>query len=137
MSIQVTCPHCSKTINAPDKFAGKSANCPGCKNAIQIPSADDDFEVPDFGATETVDVGPARIDLAPAGPKSSPYVSPRSASSPDRGELQRVKIVGIRIPFMDVMILVLQMYAVGFVLSLVAFFIFGALMAAVGVRLGP
>ncbi len=51
MPIQVTCPHCSKTINAPDKFAGKTANCPGCKKPIQIPISEQDFVAPDFGAT--------------------------------------------------------------------------------------
>ena len=40
MPISVECPGCSKTINAPDKYAGKSAKCPGCGGAITIPKAD-------------------------------------------------------------------------------------------------
>lgn len=35
--IQARCPGCGKTLNAPDKVAGKSVRCPGCGAAVAIP----------------------------------------------------------------------------------------------------
>jgi hypothetical protein len=131
MPIQVTCPHCSKTISAADRFAGRTASCPSCRKPIEIPAAEAEIEVPDFGAPQSIDVGGAKIDIAPAAPPASPYTSPRTATSGDRGELQRVKIVGIRLPFMDVLILMLQSFAVGVVLSFIiwiALFLFAVML---------
>lgn len=40
MPIKVTCSSCDKTINAPDKYAGKKAKCPGCGERILIQALD-------------------------------------------------------------------------------------------------
>ena len=37
MPISVTCPHCGKQIDAPDRLAGKRAKCAVCKNVIEVP----------------------------------------------------------------------------------------------------
>jgi hypothetical protein len=37
MPIRATCSACRRGINAPDKYAGKSANCPGCGSAVSFP----------------------------------------------------------------------------------------------------
>jgi hypothetical protein len=132
MPIQVTCPHCAKTISAPEKFAGKMASCPACKNPIQVPAADDDMSVPDFSQPQTVEVGPAKVAVEPVAKPASPYASPKSSASSDRSEPQRVKIVGIRVPFVDVLILTLQSFAVGFVIWIVVMIIFTLLAAAIG-----
>jgi hypothetical protein len=48
----VECPHCSRRIRAPENRAGKSAKCPGCKAAIEIPSlAPEPVLAPDFFET--------------------------------------------------------------------------------------
>jgi len=39
MSIPVTCPHCGKSVKAPDSAAGHKAKCPGCQGIIEIPAA--------------------------------------------------------------------------------------------------
>lgn len=75
MPIQVTCPSCSRSFNAPDGAAGKRAKCPKCGSPIDIPApapkeeifdaeadadairpfSDEDFEVeppPQLPATE-------------------------------------------------------------------------------------
>lgn len=39
MPIAVTCSACQKKINAPERYAGKRAKCPGCGAAIAIPVA--------------------------------------------------------------------------------------------------
>lgn len=36
-TIRVECPGCSKTIKAPEKYAGTIAKCPGCGNKLRIP----------------------------------------------------------------------------------------------------
>ena len=132
MPIQVTCPHCSKTISAPDKFAGRNATCPACKNPIEIPSPDDEIEVPDFSQPQTVAVGPAKVEVAPAAPPTSPYAPSGVASTGDHRELQRVKIVGIRLPFMDVLVLVVQAWIIGFVLTVVLWIVMLMFVAAMG-----
>ncbi len=38
MPIQVTC-SCGKSVAAPSKLAGKKVKCPGCKEPLQVPSA--------------------------------------------------------------------------------------------------
>lgn len=40
MSIRVTCDGCGKGIKAPEKYAGKTVNCPNCKGPLQIPPAE-------------------------------------------------------------------------------------------------
>jgi uncharacterized OB-fold protein len=40
MPIPVKCPSCGKSVNAPDKFAGKRVKCPECKSTMEIPASD-------------------------------------------------------------------------------------------------
>lgn len=39
MSIRLQCPGCQKTLNVPEKYAGRSSKCPGCSARIDIPAA--------------------------------------------------------------------------------------------------
>ena len=36
--VKVRCPSCSKTLNVPDKFAGKKVKCPACQGTLTIPA---------------------------------------------------------------------------------------------------
>lgn len=36
-TIRVVCSSCGKGIKAPDEYAGRTVNCPGCKSPIRIP----------------------------------------------------------------------------------------------------
>jgi|GEM_PF-1970984 DNA-directed RNA polymerase subunit M/transcription elongation factor TFIIS len=36
--IKFSCPHCGKSINTPDQYAGKRGKCPGCQQSIPIPA---------------------------------------------------------------------------------------------------
>lgn len=38
--IRFKCKHCKNTIKAKPKYAGKKISCPGCQQAIRVPSAD-------------------------------------------------------------------------------------------------
>jgi tetratricopeptide (TPR) repeat protein len=38
MSIKFQCPHCQKTFQVKDEFAGKRAQCSGCKQVIVVPA---------------------------------------------------------------------------------------------------
>lgn len=49
--IKFSCSQCGKNITAPDHFAGKRGKCPGCKQPVNIPSAEDDVET-EFDAVE-------------------------------------------------------------------------------------
>lgn len=37
MPIHAACPHCAKSIKAPDHLAGKSGKCPSCGGVVPIP----------------------------------------------------------------------------------------------------
>ena len=37
MSFKISCPHCSKTLNAPEDALGKVLPCPVCKQPVTIP----------------------------------------------------------------------------------------------------
>ncbi|MHC4914100.1 MAG: zinc ribbon domain-containing protein [Planctomycetota bacterium] len=39
--MKITCPHCEKTINAPDKYAGRVVKCPGCGGEMELPSLEE------------------------------------------------------------------------------------------------
>lgn len=39
MAIRVSCPTCSKSLSAPDHFAGRNCRCPGCSTSIRLPDA--------------------------------------------------------------------------------------------------
>ncbi len=39
--MEITCPHCDKTIKAPDKYAGKQVKCPGCGGQMELPTLEE------------------------------------------------------------------------------------------------
>ena len=65
MPIKVTCDECSKTINAPDKSAGKTAKCPGCQAPLKIPALEDELNVSDLD--ETIAIPPPKKKSRDAG----------------------------------------------------------------------
>jgi hypothetical protein len=40
MSIEITCPNCSRKLRVRDDKAGRQIKCPGCGDAIPVPAAD-------------------------------------------------------------------------------------------------
>lgn len=57
--MKVTCPKCSKVVQAPDEWAGRKVKCPGCKDMIKLPASQDGsatedlgFDIGSFGALE-------------------------------------------------------------------------------------
>jgi TM2 domain-containing membrane protein YozV len=54
MPIRVSCGNCQRTFDAPDNATGKTAKCPGCGVAIQIPSPE-----PLWSGSETPSTGPS------------------------------------------------------------------------------
>src|SRR5262245_28482854 len=38
MSLKFHCPHCERSLNAPEKLAGRQAKCPNCGNLVAIPN---------------------------------------------------------------------------------------------------
>ncbi len=37
MTQKFTCPHCSRSLNPPDRLLGHTVNCPSCKEKITLP----------------------------------------------------------------------------------------------------
>jgi DNA-directed RNA polymerase subunit RPC12/RpoP len=55
--MKVTCPHCKKSIKAPDEWAGKRVKCPGCRAPVSIPDGsetDEDLEF-DLGSLDAIE----------------------------------------------------------------------------------
>ena len=46
MSFKMSCPHCKKTLNVPEKAFGKTAPCPYCKGQIEVPRSPPQGVVP-------------------------------------------------------------------------------------------
>ena len=34
---KITCPHCKRNLNIPEKYAGQSVKCPACQGVFQVP----------------------------------------------------------------------------------------------------
>ncbi len=71
--IRVRCPHCSRSLKAPDAMAGKAAACPKCGQKVVVPAASD----PEALAT----VPPAGRPAA-SPPKEPPTAKPFAGSPP-------------------------------------------------------
>jgi len=69
--MQVQCPGCQKTLNAPDHLAGKVVKCPGCGGQMQLPAME----------PEMLEVLPAGPDAPPAGDRVEQSSGQRSVSS--------------------------------------------------------
>src|SRR5262249_12610359 len=81
--IRFPCPHCHRTISAPDHVGGKRAKCPGCEQPIDIPATvvEDGFQVvqnpevvSDFEVVDNPVKPPARPVAKPAARKPDPDV---------------------------------------------------------------
>ena len=58
--IKVRCPSCSKTLNVPDKYAGKKVKCPACQGTLTIPVVLEEVVAEEDFAEEVVPVKPRR-----------------------------------------------------------------------------
>jgi len=67
MPIRVICPGCLKGINAPDKYAGHVAKCPGCGTPIKVP-----FAEPATGSLELMSESAPRTPSPPPVKRSKP-----------------------------------------------------------------
>jgi hypothetical protein len=67
--MRIECPHCQKTLNAPDHKAGQVVNCPSCGGQMQLPAASAPAPSPAPGPAATPPA-PAPTPPAPA-PTSS------------------------------------------------------------------
>lgn len=47
--MKVTCPNCQKVLQAPNEWAGRQVKCPGCKQTITLPRAEDSRGPSDLG----------------------------------------------------------------------------------------
>lgn len=78
--IKFSCPHCGKSISAPDQFAGKRGKCPGCQQTMPIPvpsamaaeAPASDFELVDHPRTRpskaAIQTAPPEDDIMDAQP---------------------------------------------------------------------
>ena len=85
--IRVRCPHCSKSLKAPDAMAGKAAACPACRHAMKIPAAPDaDADALAAAAlAERPEANPPKAVPGPracAAPAPSPNLPAQAASLP-------------------------------------------------------
>jgi hypothetical protein len=71
--MRITCPHCEKTINAPDKLAGRVVKCPGCKEEMELPTLE---ELGLAAAPPAPPQAPAPQQRAPAPQQQAPAPPP-------------------------------------------------------------
>jgi len=77
--MRIACPHCGKTVAAPDKYAGKTVKCPGCQGPMQLPA------LPELGQSAPPPPAPAApAPTRPAAAAPRPASAPRSAPPPAR-----------------------------------------------------
>lgn len=84
----VSCPHCKKSMQAPDQLLGKSVKCPSCKKVFKVEPAA--AKVP-VGAG--VGSGPA---VSTPSPSSPPAAAPTSAPSATAAESKSTASVEIK-----------------------------------------
>ena len=61
---KITCPHCKRNLNVPEKHAGQAVKCPACHGAFQVPSS------------EPVLLSPEAVMLDPPPPPPMPTSPP-------------------------------------------------------------
>lgn len=83
MPIQVTCHHCRKRLNAPDKMAGARVKCPNCRAVIEIPRPNEP-EPSLVDLLEEVTAAPpaAAMPKSTGGPSFSAPARPKARSTP-------------------------------------------------------
>lgn len=79
MPIRVVCDGCGRGINAPEKYAGRSAKCPGCGEGIKIPGT------------------------APAKPEAKPQIATKPTAQPPRPKLPAVQEPPTRIVHAEIL----------------------------------
>ncbi len=83
MSVAVTCPHCNRSFQVKDEYAGKQGKCPSCQKVLQVPRASPAGKPP---KTE-----PGRQPQAAPTPAPTPAPQKEAPSAePDQGLGQEV-----------------------------------------------
>jgi len=84
--MKITCPHCEKTINAPDKLAGRVVNCPGCKGEMELPTLEELGLAVQQAAAQQAPAQQAPAQQ-PAAPAPSPAPGGAGGAEPSQEEL--------------------------------------------------
>ena len=102
MTISYSCPYCAHVGQTADKYAGATARCPKCKEAFLMPELEAQPEanmpsvvVQESPAARTQNRSKSRTSGSPSTVKRS---SGRSS-----GGAEPVEVVGVNIPFLDMM----------------------------------
>jgi hypothetical protein len=94
MAISLICPGCHKTINAPEKFAGKKGTCPFCKTLVEI-------RVP---SAANVAAGSDSMIYPPSPPLPQPHTMAASAKPAERKQVAAESTAGVSRPMLIAMI---------------------------------
>jgi len=88
--IRFPCPHCRRSISAPDHVAGKRAKCPGCEQSIDIPATvvEDGFQV----VQNPEVVSEFEVVDNPVKPVVRPVAKP-AARKPDAGVIEDFEVI--------------------------------------------
>jgi hypothetical protein len=57
--MKITCPHCKRTLNVSEKYAGKTAKCPGCEKPFRVEFQESVAIVASVGASPLPEAEPA------------------------------------------------------------------------------
>lgn len=145
MGVKTKCEGCSKTVNAPDTFAGKTSNCPKCGGTLRFPAAapvDDLFDdlIPEAPKVSTMPPEPpAEMQPVSLRDKSQgeamfagevipePAQKPIEISYPPDG--LPVMIKRIKIPLSDALMLIITFWVASLIIAFCLFIlgtVFGA-----------
>lgn len=99
MSITFHCPHCQKAFKVEDRFAGRKAPCPNCKQSLVIPTTNG---VAKSSADATNPASPSRQPAVPSPPpaaKTSP--APSKLPPPSKPAAPEHKPIEFHCPYCD------------------------------------
>jgi hypothetical protein len=91
--ILATCARCGHTLQAPDAYVGRTAKCPSCGEPVRLLDPAASFPVLD---QQDADRAPTKT---PAGRVPAETVEPSPIRTLD------VRIVGVKLPFWDMVVL--------------------------------
>ena len=110
--MNIQCPHCNQTIEAPPEMAGKTASCPACQGVLQIPIPQAVHSQPPVAAvlpeTNVLDYRIPFVDELQNAKKDEAIIESRKQFAAQQQASEKIKKIG---RFFDVTAMVIFLLA--------------------------